>query len=67
MTHDFLKHPYLAFFLHFQEEISVEDVIEVQRHLRRKPSSRRRRRRDEFLDRGSQIDRVSFILFPTVS
>ncbi|KAI6171576.1 Cation transporter family protein [Aphelenchoides bicaudatus] len=38
------------------EEISVEDVIEVQRHLRRKPSSRRRRRRAEFLDRGSQID-----------
>lgn len=50
------------------DEISVDDVMEVQRHLRRKPSSRRTRRqkRAEFLDCGSRIDRISFYLFPTV-
>jgi hypothetical protein len=42
----------------------MQDVIEVQRHLR-KPS-RRRQKRLEFLDKGSRIDRASFILFPTV-
>ncbi|KAI6203936.1 Cation transporter family protein [Aphelenchoides besseyi] len=49
------------------EEVSVEEVMELQRHFRRKPSARRRRSRNraEFLDRGSRIDKISFILFPS--
>ncbi|KAI6234340.1 Cation transporter family protein [Aphelenchoides fujianensis] len=54
-------------YLHGNEEVSMEELMELERHFRRKPSARRRRSRNraEFLDRGSRIDRISFILFPT--